>query len=450
MGFMPKKSPHKPVVAKFGGTAIAQAFTEVLKQATKARIAVFSAPGKSHKDDTKTTDLLYQLSKEPTRELEAVVVKRLSSLAQLSDEHLARLRKDIQRDIRRGSLAYKVSRGEYFTARIAAEALGAEFIDAHRYLVIERNAKVNQAATDRNIRRLFKPRGHYVTPGFYGTDWLGNVSLGRFNSRIRLLKRNGSDRSAAIIASALKYDYDNWTDVNGVYTAGPNVVNRAKVKTISSLTLDEVRELGNAGSTVLDRDTILDLHGRGVTTRIRNIFDPTGNYTEIVQTRPNEPKRQLTGIAARDDLSIINVKKFGMNEEFGYAARVLSKFVQAGISLEHMPTSTDVFSAAFHHKHVPDAAVKRVIKAINSDRRLHPDYVTERRYGILYLVGQELNQSDTRAVVLDVATTALRRGRIAIEGEISNPSSPSIVVLIAASKTNQAVRLLHRTFFESR
>ena len=76
--------------------------------------------------------------------------------------------------------------------------------------------------------------------GFQGVDELGNITT---------LGRGSSDTSAVAIATALSADGMGYTDVDGVYTTDPRVVDNAR--RLNTITFEEMLEMASLGSKVL-------------------------------------------------------------------------------------------------------------------------------------------------------------------------------------------------------
>jgi len=75
------------------------------------------------------------------------------------------------------------------------------------------------------------------------------------DGRVATLGRGGSDTSAVAVAAALDADRcDIYTDVDGVYTADPRIVNRAKK--INKIGYEEMLELASVGSKVLQTRSV--------------------------------------------------------------------------------------------------------------------------------------------------------------------------------------------------
>src|SRR4029453_17551922 len=87
------------------------------------------------------------------------------------------------------------------------------------------------------------------------------------------LGRGGSDYSASIIGSCVKADeIQIWTDVNGVMTADPRIVPRARV--LERLSYKEAAEMSYFGAKVLHPQTIMPAVDENIPIRIKNTFAP--------------------------------------------------------------------------------------------------------------------------------------------------------------------------------
>ena len=128
---------------------------------------------------------------------------------------------------------YLVSRGEYITAQFMAEYLGYTFVDAKDVIVLEYDGKINYEVTSSLLNVALEKYKTIVVPGFYAVTP---------DKEIRLFSRGGSDITGSIIAKSVSADlYENWTDVNGIYTASPSIIK--DVTQIEEITYRELREL---------------------------------------------------------------------------------------------------------------------------------------------------------------------------------------------------------------
>ena len=289
-------------VAKFGGSSLASAgqFSKVknIIQAKEDReIIVVSAPGKRSKDDQKVTDLLekYYEGKKRAQDLEVMIESFRKDQAAKSREaqealtavqdrfqEIVRdldLEEDLKKDLdetfqdldRTQSKDFVLSRGEYLNAKILAQALGYDFIDAKNLIKLKNQDQLDYGETYKAIVKTIHKGQKVVVPGFYGSNSEGDI---------RTFKRGGSDYTGSIIASALQSEvYENWTDVSGIMTQDPNLSKDAK--RIPSMNYQELTDLIDQGAQVYQRDAIDLVKEKNITLKILNTNAPEEGGTEI-------------------------------------------------------------------------------------------------------------------------------------------------------------------------
>ena len=262
------------IVCKFGGTSLADA-TRIRRAAAivlreKARrFVVVSAPGKRFEADEKITDLLLRAAEGDAAALETAL-GRFAGMA-------AQLRVDIERDLRKAAAEiptrgaeYAASRGEYLCALLLARYLHWEFVDAAEVIRLREGRADLELTYDLLTRRL-KPLKNAVIPGFYGSDGAGNV---------RTFPRGGSDITGALVAAAMGAClYENWTDVDGLQSADPRLVEN--VRCVPALRYRQMRLLAGMGAQVLHPDSLLPVMRAGIPTALKNSFHPERPGTRI-------------------------------------------------------------------------------------------------------------------------------------------------------------------------
>ena len=137
-----------------------------------------------------------------------------------------------------------------------------------------------------------------VIAGFYGADSRGNI---------RTLPRGGSDVTGAIVARAAKAAvYENWTDVSGMLSADPRIVDSPLP--IKEISYKELRELSYMGASVMHEDAVFPVRSAGIPINIRNTNRPEDEGTWIVPHRSNvaESGSVVTGIAGMKGFSSIS------------------------------------------------------------------------------------------------------------------------------------------------
>ena len=319
------------VVCKFGGSSVADAdqirkVKAILDSDERRSVIVVSAPGKRNKEDDKITDLLYRCNDmvrngQSCRPVFNVIARRFSEIAHAlgtEEKDLAEKLDDIRCQIDAGRGAdYSASRGEYLSAYIISRFLGWEFIDASDVIVINSDSTVNEETYDRLSSRLENGK-RYVIPGFYGVGEQGMV---------RTFTRGGSDITGAIVSRALSAElYENWTDVSGVFSADPRVVENAAV--MPEMSYDEVRELSDVGASVFHEEAIAPIYHVGIPINIRNTNKPDDPGTMIV---PATKRNGLAGISVKGGLSRISLRRLMLFKKSGMRHALLTMLHIFGI-----------------------------------------------------------------------------------------------------------------------
>ncbi|KAG3002927.1 hypothetical protein PC121_g19321 [Phytophthora cactorum] len=175
-----------------------------------------------------------------------------------------------------------LSFGERISANIVAKLLtkaGVEafFLDARDWLTTDDThgcAKVFFDESKEKLQELSKEWKSNTLPVI--TGFIGSTRSGRTTT----LGRNGSDYTATLVGSSLGADYVLInTDISGVMTADPRIVDRAAA--LSHLNHHEALELAVYGTRMFHARTMVPLIKGDVTMLIRNTMDPNGHGTYI-------------------------------------------------------------------------------------------------------------------------------------------------------------------------
>ncbi len=166
-------------VAKFGGTSVADAaqlrkVQAIIGQDPERRVVVVSAPGKRTPQDVKITDLLYRCHDCVSRDVafdeifEALAerfcgIVRDLGLSIAIEKELSAIREGIARS---RTPDYAASRGEYLTARIVADLLNSEFVDAAEIIRFDADGPLLHQQTVTAISERLQSGKHVVVPGF--------------------------------------------------------------------------------------------------------------------------------------------------------------------------------------------------------------------------------------------------------------------------------------------
>lgn len=342
---------------------------EVVEADPSRKFIVVSAPGKRNEQDTKVTDALYACFNEVKttgncdKTFTAVatrfeeIVKELGVEVDLA-ENLQIIKHGIEHST---NPDYAASRGEFLSAKILAAKLGFNFVDAHELIKFnEKGDLLLDYSLDR-VKASLSKLDNAVLPGFYGSDTKGVVHT---------FSRGGSDITGAIVARALAVDvYENWTDVDGFLTADPRIVENPT--TINCLSYKELRELSYMGAEVMHPESIFPVHSIGLPINIKNTFNPTHPGTMIVKTvDQSDGSSVITGVSGQKGFTIINIEKDMMNNEVGFARKVLSVLEYEGISFEHLPSGIDTMSIVIRDEYLGgkmQRVLQKIRESVNAD-----------------------------------------------------------------------------------
>ncbi|MGM9599723.1 MAG: aspartate kinase [Faecousia sp.] len=430
---------------KFGGTSMADAaqyrkIRDIVRSDPSRRIVVVSAAGKRFSDDNKITDLLYLCFAHMKYgvEYDSIFQTIRSRYLEIRDElglstdlesDFDRLKEKMETGISSEEL---VSRGEYFSARLMADYLGFDFIDASRWLYFHYDGTVDQERSYPALRELVTDRGA-VIPGFYGVMPDG---------KIRTLSRGGSDITGALAAAALDADvYENWTDVSGILMADPRIVENPK--TIDRATYSELRQLSYSGAQVLHEMTVFPVREKGIPLNIRNTNDPEHPGTMISEefSELREPGRFITGIAGKKDYSIVTISKKGMAGAVGTLRAIVECFEQNTIPIVYTPTGIDVISLV-----VPTEKLTPHLYSLTDDlrTRIHPDRIkVTDNIAIVAAVGRKMA---FRAGTSGKIFAALGEKGINIRMISQGPDELNILVGVDEKDYATTIRVLYDAF----
>lgn len=434
---------ESPIVAKFGGSSMADAdsvgrVADIVRSDPDRRFVIVSAPGRNGLYKEKITDLLIAASGATTR------YQRNKAFTEFSQRFLA-MGKELGStnvgdsidqvhegiDKKRG-LEWCASRGEWLMARILAGKLRATFVDAEDLIRIQNGGQIDPDSYNLVRQKIVLEPNCVVIPGFYGLDKEGEI---------KTFARGGSDITGAIIARGVNARvYENWTDVDGVMSANPKVVEEAEV--LRRISYEEMRELGVRGAEVLQRDTILPLIEVGIPINLRNTFNPADVGTMIEADREIADDEHVIGVTGEGPFVSFNIQKYGMNDEMGIGESILEMFTQAGVSYEHSPSGKDYMSVIVNQDQL-DGAEQVVLGYIKNE--VNPDRIwIQRNLGLLSLIGQGIQ--DHAGWVSRNLFKALDEVGLFVKAYNFGTSGISIVVALDNDKLDEAIKVAHKVF----
>ena len=221
------------------------------------------------------------------------------------------------------------STGEQVTVGLLALAIQAEgglasSLLGHQVRILTDSAFARARIQDidaQHVSKALRAGKIAVVAGFQGVDKDGNITT---------LGRGGSDTSAVAVAAALKADVcEIYTDVDGVYTADPNVVRTARK--IGRISYEEMLELASLGAKVLQIRSVEFGMKYQVPIHVRSSFNDNEG-TWVVPEEKSMEAVVVSGVTATRDEAKVTLSS--LIDKPGIQAQVLRPLAQAGIVVD--------------------------------------------------------------------------------------------------------------------
>lgn len=224
-----------------------------------------------------------------------------------------------------------VSTGEQVTIALLCMALKKRGVDARSYTggqvrILTDNAHNKariQEIDEASMRQDLDAGRVVVVAGFQGVDADGNITT---------LGRGGSDTTGVALAAALKADECQiYTDVDGVYTTDPRVVDCAR--RLDKITFEEMLEMASLGSKVLQIRSVEFAGKYNVPLRVLHSFkEGPGTLITLDEDLSDMEQPVVSGIAFNRDEAKLTVQ--GVPDTPGVASRILAPIGAANIEVD--------------------------------------------------------------------------------------------------------------------
>jgi aspartate kinase len=325
--------------------------------------------------------------------------------------------------------------GELASSRIVAAAfedhrIPSVWVDARAVLVTDAehaSAAPDMHATHERVTEQVAPVSASGTVAVLG-GFIGATANGITST----LGRGGSDYSAAIFGACLGADeIQIWTDVDGMLTADPRIVPHPRL--VPQLTFAEASELAYFGAKVLHPSTILPAVAKNIPVRILNSRRPDNTGTRI--TGDGAPAAgQLTAIACKRDVTVIDITSTRMLMAHGFLRRLFEVF-------ERFKTAVDVVTTSEVSVSVTVDDTRR-LEAILDNLQNFAEASCEREMAIICAVGENLRADPT---LFARAVTSLDRVPLRLVSQAA--SRRNITFVLRNADVPHAMMRLHEAFF---
>jgi aspartate kinase len=291
------------------------------------------------------------------------------------------------------------------------------------------NARIVDIRTNR-INELIETRNIVVIAGFQGCDPQGNITT---------LGRGGSDTSAVAIAAALKADVcEIYTDVDGIYTADPNICDKArKLKAIS---YDEMLNMASLGAKVLQIRSVGFAKKFNIPVHVRSSFSEEEG-TMVVNEDSGMERLVVSGVTHDKNQARITLKK--VPDQPGVAAKIFSPIAGSGIVVDMIIQNTRAGGQTDLTFTVPKASYQT---ALEKEKKIAREIGAEDVFGdenIAKVSVIGVGMKDHSGVASKMFTTLAAEN---INIILISTSEIRISCIIEEKYTELAVRVLHSAF----
>ncbi|MFP8968413.1 aspartate kinase [Pokkaliibacter sp. CJK22405] len=332
-----------------------------------------------------------------------------------------------------------MSTGEQVTIGLLAIALEKRGVPARSYTGAQvaihtdnayGKARIQQI-DDKKIRADLNDGRVVIVAGFQGVDEQGNITT---------LGRGGSDTTGVALAAALKADECQiYTDVDGVYTTDPRVVDTAR--RLSKITFEEMLEMASLGSKVLQIRSVEFAGKYNVPLRVLSSFAEGPGTLITLEDEDAVEKPIISGIAFNRDEAKLTV--LGVPDIPGVASRILGPVSDANIEVDMIVQNvaadqTTDFTFTIHRNDFEKTkeVLTRVCEELNAREVSGNEKIAK-----VSIVGVGMR---SHAGVASKMFAALAKEGINIQ--MISTSEIKVSVVIAEKYLELAVRALHSAF----
>lgn len=438
-------------IVKFGGKSLAsgQTFDNVISiiqtKINEGPIAiVVSAIG----DTTDTLEHILDLAKNKQDYLTAFEAFKQRAYHQLGDiqaelDVLGKLYEgvslieDYNLKIKDQVLAQgEIIASKILTAQLKKQGINALAVDSRALFITDATFGSAQA-----LEEIAKQKTHTffatlpqdsiaVVTGFIGATEKGETTT---------LGRNGSNYSAALLANFIgAEELQNYTHVDGIYTANPDWVKSAQK--IEELHFDEANELANFGASILHAKTILPLVENNIPLRILNTLNPESKGT-LISNKPTA--KGIKSLSVQSDVALIQFEGRGLLGIVGIDARVFTALANENISVGVISQGASERGLGF----IVEAQEAELAKeALNKE--FSNDFYTKdvnnisiiRDIAVISIIGQDLS-------TFDKPYAALVKNKIVPILFNNTVTGKNVSLVVKKEETKKALNVIHGQIF---
>ena len=253
-------------------------------------------------------------------------------------------------------------------------------------------------------------------------------------AEITTLGRGGSDYTAAIIGAAVgAEEIQIWTDVNGILSTDPRIVQSAH--NLPVVSFKEAAELAYFGAKVLHPKTIRPAMDRDIPVVVKNTANPDHAGTRILSDSPTSTTT-VKAISVKKNVSLINIYSLRMLDAFGFLAKIFDIFSRNQVVVDMVSTSEVSVTVTV------DAGqnIQPVVDELSEFAQVRVD----KDLSIICLVGEGMRKGvGVAGKVFDV----MARESIPVEMISQGASDINLGFVVGQEHASKAVERLHAVLF---
>ncbi len=262
-----------------------------------------------------------------------------------------------------------------------------------------------------------------VVTGFIGKNKDGDITT---------LGRNGSDYTASFIGAATDArEIQIWSDVEGVMTADPRIVEDARP--IHEMSFAEASELAYYGGRI-HPSSLVPAVEKNIPIRMLNTFEPDWEGTRILDSVSEE--RTVTSIVQKEGIFLIDIASPNMLARHGFMERIFRVFAEHEIVIDMVSTSEVSVSCTTDSD--------RNLEKAKAELSSFCDVEIDPEKAIICIVGKGMKDTSQ---VHETMFTALNREGIHPQMITQGKQKINLSLIVDETDAERTVRTLHEAFF---
>jgi aspartate kinase len=271
-----------------------------------------------------------------------------------------------------------------------------------------------------------------VVAGFQGVTADGDITT---------LGRGGSDTTAVALAAAVKAVIcEIYTDVDGIYTADPNVVQGARL--LNSISYDELIEMARLGAQVMHPRAVELARVYDVKLRVRNTFKPANEGTVIDGGDELEVYRPVSGIAIDEEQASVAILE--VPDQPGVAGAIMTALAEKNIVVDMIMQAsyeTSGFNSITFTVSTADLEQTMQILEAEKKRLGAKQVICDSDIAKVSIIGAGIA---TRPKIASVVFTTL--GKHSINIKMIASTEKKLTCVVSRKQAKQAAQVIHEAF----